>query len=104
MVRTKFSTDDKRVKFAKKVTGNGEIFTLHENNTKITFSLNGAKKKTVGTVKELFVEKTDESELGKLTTLTTLSSVIAYEDILDGVDVEYILDSNDIKENIVVKD
>ncbi len=101
---SEFSTDDKRVKFTKKITGNGEIFTLHENNTKITFSLNGAKKKTEGKVKELASEETDGSELGKLTSLTNISSVIVYEDILDGIDVEYVIDSNDIKENIIVKE
>ena len=101
---SEFATSDARVKFAKKITGNELLFTLHENNTKISFSLDGAKKKTVGAVKEISSESTsDETELGKLMNLKSLSSCIIYEDILDGVDIEYILSSNDIKENIIVK-
>ena len=36
---SEYVSGDARVKFAKKITGNGALFTLHENNTKITFSL-----------------------------------------------------------------
>ena len=102
---SEFSTNNSRVKFSKKISGNGEIFTLHENNAKITLSLVGAIKKTEGVV----VDKengddTEKTELGKLMNLENLTSGIIYKDILDGTDVEYVLDGLNIKENIIVKE
>ena len=96
-----YGTSDARVKFAKKITGNTSLFTLHEDNVKITFSLDGAIKKTAGEILSLNTED-DGTELGKLTTLSNINAGIIYRDILDGVDVEYIVTSNDIKVNIIV--
>ena len=42
-------TSDSRVKFAKKITGNEVLFTLHENNHKLTMSLDGAIKIRIST-------------------------------------------------------
>ena len=102
---SELSTDNSRVKFVKKVTGNGNIFTIHENNTKITMGLVGAEKKTQGVVTS--TNNSDdaiEDTLGKMTNLENISSTILYEDILDGVDIEYIIHSLNIKENIIVKE
>ena len=102
---SEFSTNNSRVKFIKKITGNGNIFTLHENNSKITIGLVGAEKKTEGVVTENNnSDDAIESALGKMTNLENLSSTIVYEDILDGVDIEYIVHSLNIKENIIVKE
>lgn len=102
---SEFSTNNSRVKFIKKITGNGNIFTLHENNTKITIGLVGAEKKIEGVVTENNnSDDAIESALGKMTNLENLSSTIVYEDILDGVDIEYIVHSLNIKENIIVKE
>ena len=102
---SEFSTNNSRVKFIKKITGNGNIFTLHENNTKITIGLVGAEKKIEGVVTENNnSDDAIESALGKMTNLENLSSTIVYEDILDGVDIEYIVHSMNIKENIIVKE
>ena len=100
-----FFTNNSRVKFIKKITGNGNIFTLHENNTKITMGLVGAEKKTKGVVTSTHnSDDAIEDTLGKLTNLENISSTILYEDILDGVDIEYIVHSLNIKENIIVKE
>ena len=102
---SELSTGNSRVKFVKKVTGNGNIFTIHENNTKITMGLVGAEKKTQGVVAS--TNNSDdaiEDALGKMTNLEYISSTILYEDILDGVDIEYIIHSLNIKENIIVKE
>ena len=99
------STNNSRVKFIKKITGNGNIFTLHENNTKITMGLVGAEKKTTGVVtSNNNSDDAIESVLGKMTNLENISSTIVYEDTLDGVDIEYIVHSLNIKENIIVKE
>ena len=102
---SEYATSNSRVKFAKKTTGNGVLFTLHENNTKITVSLDGAKKKVAGRVTNTITENGEETtELQKQMTLDKLSSRILYPDILDGVDLEYVVKSGNIKENIIVKE
>ena len=91
------TTSNARIKFAKKITGNEEIFTLHEHNHKLTMSLNGAIKKTTGTIINNSSEG-DGSELQKMLNLNKLSAKVIYENILDGVDLEYVIESYDIKE------
>ena len=103
--RSEYTTSNSRIKFAKKTTGNGVLFTLHENNTKITISLDGANKKVAGRVTNTVTEHGEEAtELQKQMTLDKLSSRILYPDILDGVDLEYVVKSGNIKENIIVKE
>ena len=102
---SEYSTSNARIKFAKKITGNESIFTLHENNRKITLSLDGAIKKTPGVATNTETEFDETATtLQKMMTLDNLSSRIIYEDILDGVDLEYIVNGNNIKENIIVKE
>ncbi len=102
---SEYWTSNARIKFAKKITGNESIFTLHENNRKITLSLDGAIKKTTGVATNTETEFDETATtLQKMMTLDKLSSRIIYEDILDGVDLEYIVVSNNVKENIIVKE
>lgn len=98
------ATKNARVKFAKAITGNESIYTLHEGNYKITLSLNGAIKKTTGVVTNHCAEDESMTQLQKLQTVDHISSTILYENILDGIDIEYVIISNDIKENIIVKE
>ncbi|MBQ3482990.1 MAG: hypothetical protein IJA78_02320, partial [Clostridia bacterium] len=101
---SEYTTRNARVKFAKKITGNETLMTLHEHNRKITWSLNDATKKTEAQVFNTQTEHPeDATQLQKLMTLDKLNSTILYTDILDGVDLEYIVTSNNIKENIIVK-
>ena len=102
---SEYSTGNARIKFAKKITGNETLFTLHDGNRKITMSLDGAIKKTAGQVTNTETEfDGNATRLQKLMTLDNLSSRIMYEDILDGVDLEYVVESLNIKENIIVKE
>ena len=98
-----YANKNSRIKFAKKITGNESLFTLHDGNTKITFSLIGAKKGTKGAVTNGKDSKED-TELQKMLNLENLSSSIIYKDILDGVDLEYVAESLNIKENVIVKE
>lgn len=102
---SEYSTRNAKVRFSKKVTGNGSLFTLHDGNRKITLSLDGARKKTVGTVTNTNAEF-DESatKLQKMMTLDKLSSKILYADILNGIDLEYVVETGHIKENITIKE
>ena len=100
-----YATPNARVKFAKKITGNQNLFALHDGKYKITMSLDGAIKKTPGTVTNTKTEfGEDATQLQKMMTLDKLSAKIMYADILDGVNLEYVLESVNIKENIIVKE
>jgi len=101
---SEFSSSDARIKFAKKITGNETVFTLHEGNHKITVSLDGAIKKTVGEAVNTETEF-DESAtlLQKLTTLDHLSARVSYADILENIDLQYALNGRNVKELLLVK-
>ena len=102
---SEYSTSNARVKFAKKTTGNSTLFALHDGNRKITMSLSGARKKVEGQVTNTQTEfPKDATQLQKMMTLDKLSSKILYPEILDGVDLEYVVNSCNIKENIIVKE
>ena len=102
---SEFSTSNARIKFAKKITGNENLFTLHDGNRKITMSLNNAVKKTTGAVTNHTTEFDSEAtQLQKLMTLDNLSSEILYADILDGVDLQYVITGTSVKENIIIKE
>ena len=105
IVGDEISTSNARIKFAKKITGNGTVFTLHDGNYKVTLGLPGATKKVEG--KYFNTEARDETDISvipKYTMLANLSAKVVYENILDGIDLEYVLDANDIKENIIIKE
>ena len=98
-----YSSANARIKFAKKITGNESLFTIHDGNRKITVSLDHAIKKTQGKVQNASADNRSESRLQKLMTLDKLTSEILYKDILADTDLQYIVNSGNIKENIIVK-
>ncbi|MBQ9117483.1 MAG: hypothetical protein IJY04_10715 [Clostridia bacterium] len=99
-----YANKNARIKFSKKISGNEGIFTLHENNRKITVSLEGAIKKTEGTVTNKVTDHGENAtELQKMTALDNLSASVLYADILENTDIEYLLNGSDIKENIIIK-
>ena len=100
---SEYANSNARIKFAKKITGNESQFTLHDGSTKITMSLIGASKGTVGEVTNN-EDSADDTELQKMMSLEKISSSILYRDILDGVDLEYVAYSQNVKENIIVKE
>lgn len=97
-----YSTADARIRFSKKITGNERLFTLHNHNAKFDLSLTGARKKTTAQISTLPTEE-GVGEIGRLTALDQAASRVYYADILPGVDVEYILFGDMVKENILVK-
>ena len=98
-----FANKNARIKFAKKITGNETLFALHDGNTKLTLSLMNAIKGVSGTVTN-YDDSNEPTLLQKMMNLEKLSSSIIYKDILTGVDLEYVAQSNNIKENIIVKE
>lgn len=102
---SEISTSNARIKFAKKTTGNDTIFTLHDGNRKLTLAMDGAEKKIPGQITNHQTEfGEDATQLQKMTTLDKVAASVKYENILDGVDLEYVVNGRDIKENIIVKE
>ncbi len=102
---SEITTSNAKIKFAKKTGGNSELFTLHDGNRKVTLSLDGARKKVAGKITNFEAEdKESLTKLQKMTTLENISASVLYEDILDGVDVEYVIKGANVKENIIVKE
>lgn len=102
---SEFSTSNAKIKFAKKITGNETIFTLHDGNRKLTLSLNGAFKKTDGVITNASADLgEDATKLQKMTTLEKISASILYADILPSTDLEYVVKGLTVKENIIVKE
>lgn len=100
---SEYSTTNARIKFAKKITGNENLFTLHDGNYKITMSLDNAIKKTQGKIINAEDDPKEESKLQKMMMLENLTSEIIYENILTDVDLQYVINSGNIKENLIVK-
>lgn len=98
-----YANENSRIKFSKKITGNERLFVLKDGNNSFSMSLIGANKGVEGIVTN-FEDSAEDTELQKMMNLEKLSSRILYADILDGVDIEYITQSLNVKENIIVKE
>ena len=100
---SEFINSNARIKFAKKINGSSELFALHDGNTKLTLTLIDARKGVVGEVTNNSDAEAD-TKLQKMMNLEKLSASVIYRDILDGVDLEYVAYSMNVKENIIVKE
>lgn len=96
-----YETGDARVKFTKETNGSGRLFTLHDGSYKITLSLEGGAKKVPAEVSGAAGEVTGD-KLTRMTALANLHATVRYNGVLEGVDLEYLLRGNAIKENIVI--
>ena len=104
-VSDELQTSNQRIKFAKKINGSKKILTLHDGNKKIEFSMPDAVKKTEGIATNLNSEDDNtQTALQKMMSLDKVSASVRYDDIMSGVDLEYVVISNTIKENIIVKE
>ncbi|MBE6632775.1 MAG: RHS repeat protein [Ruminococcaceae bacterium] len=100
---SEITTSNARVKFVKKTGGSGSLFTLHDANRKLELSLIGAQKKVRGEILAPAEDESEMTELQKMTFLENLCATVQYKDILENVDLEYVLNGLHIKENIIVK-
>ena len=105
-----YITSDGRTVFSKKINStDNEIFTLNEGKYEISVSFvneglknttaklsNHAKKYTPSKFDKL---ETQYKKLKEIDTTTTL----LYKNALSGIDLEYVLSVNDVKENIIVR-
>ena len=98
---SEYSTNNKsNIKFANKSGSNG-LISIKEGDYKIDFTPLNTNKVSV------VIENPQENNSRKFEDISKLNSMVSkavYEDIYDGIDVEYILVGNNIKENIIVKE
>ena len=90
------------IKFANN-SNSSKLVAIKQGNYKISFNLVGANKSKGITVTNPEAHSEDATELERLTVVKKSVSSVMYEDILDGVDLEYIVNGNNLKENIIVK-
>ena len=87
-----------QVKFAKKSNKNN-LVKLQIKNHNIKWSLQNSNK-----VNATKLNNQEEQKEEKLNLKNISSGIIQYENILEGIDLQYNIISNSIKENIVLKD
>ena len=116
-----YATTDGRLQFARDAMQTSELMTLAENGYTVSMAL---APTTAGTAisslqpcpksspahvdnhetrEAQLSEKSGLSYIEKLTTLDH-TTVVTYANAVQGADIEYVLSSNDIKENIIVKE
>ena len=98
-----YANSNSRVRFVKKLTGSGKLFSLSEDDTKIEVSIINANKGICADVVNSS-DAIEDTELQKKMNLENLSSTVTYRNAFDGVDIEYVVHSLNIKENIIVRE
>ncbi len=94
------SSNKSEIKFANKSGSNG-LVSIKDGDYKIDFTPLDANKSSV------IIENPQKKSSRKFEDVSRLNSLISkaiYANIYDGVDIEYILVGNNIKENIIVKE
>ncbi len=105
-----FTTSDLRTTFAKSFAPNSALFTLDENGYTVSMSylsvgLSESSSKAAATAKvtNAPLRTQTEWETVEEAAVVNNTSSIVYADIKENTDLEYVLQGNDIKENIIVK-
>ena len=99
-----YTTKDGYISFAKEY-GKGDVYTIVSGEYRIsTGSINDAKasKATVANPKAFDDYGKADCEIEKLLSKANSETRVLYKDVLKGIDVEYILSNNNVKENIII--
>lgn len=119
-----YSTSDNRVSFAKSFSLDSQIFTLSENGYTISMGLISDRSPEIGIITPI----TPPIEIAAAENSTALQPTVTnaavrqdrfdsldaavqidnkaslkYPSVIENVDLEYVLDGNDVKENIIIK-
>lgn len=98
---SEYTTNNKtEIKFANKSGSNG-LVSIKDGDYKIDFTPLNTNKVSVVIENP---QKNDSRKFEDMSVLDNLVSKAIYADIYDGIDIEYILVGNNIKENIIVKE
>lgn len=111
-----YVTADKRVSFAKEYCPNSKLFSINENGYSISMSLeenesqikqstSGSGEKSIGSKPSVTNAKASREnswktveEAARISNTTSLK----YSDVAENTDIQYVLEGNSVKENIVV--
>ena len=94
---------NRSIKFAGNSNATG-LLTIKDGSYQIRFSLVDANKSKAAMVQNPEAHAEDASALEKITDVKKGVSRVLYEEILDGVDLEYVVIGNSVKENLIVKE
>ncbi len=108
---SRYTTTDSRVSFADAFSPSRQMMTINENGYSVSLSLITNEKTNSSTTKvvnhasrsEQLKQNAATTSFKKLTTIDN-KTTIKYENIIKNIDLEYILISNKVKENIIVKE
>lgn len=92
-VRFKFASNSKSAK----------LFRMKFDGYELSWGLASKKVNKTSPVVEKSSVPADLDENERAMTLENLSSFVRYENIFDGIDLEYVIRGNDVKENIIIK-
>ena len=99
------ASSDANISFSKK-SGETGLFTVENDDMGLFFELKNAKSKNArinNPAQPMRRSQNSMTNLERLSTLTKQRSSLVYEDILDNIDLEYIVSGGKVKENIIVK-
>ena len=98
-----YATSDSRISFAESYQANEALFTLSENGYAVSLSLSEGLSASKGAVTnpKRKSDTTIFSSLSEAIKIDNRSSIL-YKNILKNTSIEYVLDGNDVKENIIV--
>ena len=85
-----------KVRFAKNAQSE-KLVTIQQGNYGLTWSFTGIAKQTINVVQPSEVKDKD------ITSVANLTSSVMYPDIFPGVDLEYVLRGEEVKENLILK-
>ena len=99
LISNEYTANNKfEIKFAKK-SGSSNLLSIKDGEYKITFTPLNANKSNAEIEN---TEKSNSLKFKDVSKLSHLKSRVIYENAYDGVDLEYILTGNNIKENLIV--
>ena len=99
LISNEYTANNKfEIKFAKK-SGSSNLLSIKDGEYKITFSPLNANKSNAEIENP---EKVNSLKFKDVSELPNLKSRVIYENAYDGVNLEYILTGNNIKENLIV--
>ena len=111
-----YTTNDSRITFAKAYSSNEDIMTLRENGYAISMALlsnqNDDDDMSMDMNATASLVTVDNANYSRPESFDTIDeaieinnkSSISYSNVLADTDIEYVMNGNDIKENIIVKD
>lgn len=92
------------IKFANN-SNSSKLFAIKDGNYQISFHVVNANKSKAASVMNPDTNvDTNATLLEQITTVKKGTSRVIYADILDNVDIEYVVIGNTVKENIIVKE